>query len=288
VLVLDNGGPPATRAWLDAVDDPRLRVVHLPDNIHPTAARNTALRAAAGTWVGFCDDDDLWAPDKARVMVEAAEAAGADWVCCGCAYVDADGVVTGGRPVPALEDLVGHLPVAYTVPGGLSGLMWRRAALPEGPIDERMAYVDDWDLALQLVRLGPPAVVDRPLLGFRQHGGAHSRDVGPLLAEYRLIAEKHADLRRGADVRRDRHHRYVGGQALRAGDRREAASHYVRAIRLGDLASIPRLAATALPPRAQERLRRGLLSDRPWMAEAQRWIDAVPADALPAPSTPAQ
>jgi glycosyltransferase involved in cell wall biosynthesis len=282
VLVIANGSPPATLEWLASVDHPRLRVLALPDNINPTAARNAGIRAATRPWVGFLDDDDLWAPDKVSRMLAAAEDAGRDWVYCGCAYVDADDVVVGGRPAPGVPDVERRLPVAYLIPGGLSGLMWNAAAVG-AVLDERMTYCDDWDLALQLLRWGPPAAVDAPLVGFRQHGGAWSRGVGPLFAEYRLIAEKHADLRLGRDVARSEHARYAAGQALRAGDRHEAARYYLRAITQGDLWSVPRLLGVALPRRLQQWLRDRLLSDRRVMAAAQRWVDAVePPSARPA------
>lgn len=38
-----------------------------------SAARNTGVRAAAGTWVAFLDSDDEWAPDKLQKQMQFAQ-----------------------------------------------------------------------------------------------------------------------------------------------------------------------------------------------------------------------
>lgn len=286
IVVVDNGSTDGTGELLATITDPRVRVRSLPHNINPTKARNMALDAISGEWVGFCDDDDLWAPDKAMKMLTAADRAGAGWGYCGCVYLDGAGMVTAGHPPPPRDQVLAALPVSYTIPGGLSGIMWHRDALDAGGrLDESLSYTDDWDLALRLRASGDPAVVLEPLVGFRQHAGSWSRGSDARRHEFEVITAKHAGRRREAiDVLGWRHHRYVAAEAARTGSRREAVTHYLAAIRQGDQGSIPRLAAVVLPQAAQRWARRRFLSDNEWMAAAEDWVrQVVPIPVVDAP-----
>lgn len=284
VLVVDNGSTDGTSDWLSGMDDPRLTVLRLPSNQHPTRARNLGLDRARGRWVGFLDDDDAWAPGKVSKMLTAATAQGAAWAYCGCVYVDQHDTILGGRAAPSPEAAVRDLPVAFTIPGGLSGLMWDTQATSLR-LDEALTYCDDWDAALVLSGLGLPAVANQPLMAFRQHIGSWSGTVSDQSAEFNRIAERHADLRGVQAVRLSEHHRYVGGQALRSGNRGQAIAHYLRAIRYGELRSVPRLLVALVPGPLHRWLRLHVLSDRRWVTGGRHWYSALVQEVARSSST---
>jgi glycosyltransferase involved in cell wall biosynthesis len=62
VIVVNDGSTDAGRAVVDAVEDPRIRVLDQA-NAGVSAARNTGIAAARGTFVAFLDADDQWLPD---------------------------------------------------------------------------------------------------------------------------------------------------------------------------------------------------------------------------------
>src|ERR1041385_5815082 len=64
VIVVIDGPDDATRDALTAIDDPRLRVVQLPENVGLSSALNAGIREASGRWVALLDDDDEWFPRK--------------------------------------------------------------------------------------------------------------------------------------------------------------------------------------------------------------------------------
>src|SRR3954454_24545600 len=80
VVVVDDGSTDETAHRLESVSDPRLRVLRNDRGLGQARARNKAIEAADGEWVAFLDDDDLWAPQKTRVQLESARAAGASFV----------------------------------------------------------------------------------------------------------------------------------------------------------------------------------------------------------------
>ena len=69
IIVVDDGSTDATAAVL-ARYGARIRVIRQP-NRGLGGARNTGIRAAAGEFIAFLDDDDLWVPDKLAVQLAA-------------------------------------------------------------------------------------------------------------------------------------------------------------------------------------------------------------------------
>ena len=273
VVVVENGSTDGTAEFLMGHEDPRVVPVISSEPLGGTGARNAGLRAAQGDWVGFLDDDDLWAPGKLRAQLDAAQQTGRDWVYTGCVYIDAQGVVIGGVPPPAPDEVVARLPERYVVPAGTSSMLWRAKVLDQGGLlDERLTYAVDWDLSLRLLRHGPPAAVRRPLVAYRQHGANMSVRARTYLSELDVIAEKFADLRGGRPLDVAYQHRNAGSESLRAGMRRAAIASYWQALRLGDRGALLRAAALIVPAKAWPHLRRRVLADRAWMREAEAWL----------------
>lgn len=78
VLAIDDASTDAGPELLDkyAAADPRVRVVHLADNVGLGAARNLALRQITARYLLFVDSDDLLAPDAlaaVRTRIEQAD-----------------------------------------------------------------------------------------------------------------------------------------------------------------------------------------------------------------------
>ena len=119
------------------------------------AARDAALRAATGTVLGFCDDDDEWTDDHVTVLLEAMERARATLV-----YGDAtvvfgeDECWTAEAPWWDFAELV-HRGNFVHPSEALLSVTDARAA---GGFDESLRAHEDWDLWL---RLAPGRTVRR-------------------------------------------------------------------------------------------------------------------------------
>jgi glycosyltransferase involved in cell wall biosynthesis len=72
VIVVIDGEDRTTEESLAEIRDIRLRVVPLAVNVGGSEARNIGVRAAAGKWIAFLDDDDEWLPQKIATQLEAA------------------------------------------------------------------------------------------------------------------------------------------------------------------------------------------------------------------------
>jgi glycosyltransferase involved in cell wall biosynthesis len=277
LVVVDNGSTDGTHELLAGWDDPRLRFIRNEASLGSVGGRNTGLAAAIGEWVGIHDDDDLWAPDKLRSQLDAARSTGRHWVYTGCVHIDENDVIRGGQPPMPPDQVMAELPQRFPLPGGMSNLIWRRRSLDDdGLLDERLPFPADWDVSLRLARKGPPAMVSRPLVAYRQHGSNLTRQSDSHQQQLRILEQKHADLSAGRPIDWGAQHRFVGSEQLRTGARFAALKAYTRAVIAGDLASVPRTVGVFLPEASQRWLMLKLLSDQEWLAEAQTWLSGSP------------
>ena len=171
VVVVDDASDDGSAEQVEALDDPRVRLVRNERNRRLPASRNVGAEVAAGTWLAFLDDDDLWSPRKLRAQLDAAQATGASWVYASCVVVDAELRPIDLHPFPDPDELDVLLRGGNHVPGGGSNVLVRADTFDEiGRFDESLRYFEDWDLWLRLVQATLPATCPEVLVARVEHG----------------------------------------------------------------------------------------------------------------------
>lgn len=178
LIVVDDGSSDETSAVLAACTDPRLRTVRHERPRGVASARNSGTQVARGRYVAWCDDDDVWAPDKLALQLAALDATpGARWCNGGAAHVDADLHLLRSRPCPDRSTIALDLLRVNLVTGGGSGVVAERAlALSVGGFAPTLSMYADWEMWARLAQAAPLAVVDLPLVGYVQTAGGMSRE----------------------------------------------------------------------------------------------------------------
>ena len=275
VIVVDDGSTDGSGAVAAAMD-PRVSVIRNPESAGVSVARNRGIASASGEWIAFCDDDDLWAPNKLQEQLTAADTAGANWVYAGDVNVNDQLRVLSGGPPPDPADVMARLPRCNPLASGGSNVVVRSNILAEvGGFDPALRRTEDWDLWIRIAQKGPPAYVRKPLVAYRFHSGNVIWDPREMVDEARRLAARY-----GIPVDVLSMHRRAAWAALRGGRRLTAARHYALAVAGGDLRSVGRAAVALVHPAVgSERLFGFLDRDSDWIAEAERWIETFAMDA---------
>jgi glycosyltransferase involved in cell wall biosynthesis len=266
VVVVDDGSDDGSAQRLDELDDPRIHAVLRSERGGQAHALNDGIAAARGDWLAFLDDDDVWSPRKLRVQLDAAEAAGADFVYAPMVAIDPEGQVIEALPSPPPWEVRERLR-KHNVLRSPSSVMARSELVRRvGGFDERLNELTDWDFFLRLARAGKAAAADEPLVGYLVHPeNRRLRGDSDVDREFAYLAQKHGDLERAGFSR------WVAMGHLRAGRRREALRVYLAsAFRDRDPGNALRASAALLGERPF-RYRRRVVAEKPKLDWLERY-----------------
>ncbi|WP_404379858.1 glycosyltransferase family 2 protein [Caenispirillum salinarum] len=193
IIVNDGDKSPEGRAVLDRLSrrHPAVRVIDLPSNVGPAAARNIGTREATATWVAFLDADDTMLPGAIDVRLRAAREMPGIGMICGdfiwrdvTAGTERPGAIRGSaagrallqddRPAVRLHrpfEAFVESPLAHMC-GTLFNLDAFRAA---GGFDERIWRQHDYNLFLRLTLRHDVVFVKTDVGSYNNSVGSWSR-----------------------------------------------------------------------------------------------------------------
>jgi glycosyltransferase involved in cell wall biosynthesis len=275
VIVVDDGSSAAPAHF---PEDGRIRLLRHAPSKGVAEARNAGLAAAAGPYVAFTDDDDLWAPDKLSAQLRAMGRTGAGWSCCGAVVVDNELRIQDNQRASQTGEVGDRLLASNVVPGGGSGVVADTGLVRRvGGFDPAFHMVADWDLWIRLGLAAPLVAVDRPLLVYRMHAGGMSWRHDGTYRELRALEAKYAAERaaRGVEMNWPRLEYWLADRKQRAGDRLGAARSFLRSRPvIGRFKSLTRAAEALLWPEAHRfRYRRwGRRVPAEWRDQVGTWL----------------
>ncbi|MEJ1935067.1 glycosyltransferase [Nostoc sp. NIES-2111] len=188
----------------------RVKIVARRDRVGPMANFLDGCSRQPNEWVAFCDQDDIWEPDKLSRCVAAAHVSGANMVIHSVSHFSVDGSgARKGRGASSVPDRVVDglkiAPIAIFL--GMSMMLNRRILAQasqlrdiwEGIFDEAVqsrpvCQLDHWShahdmFALMASRLaGKVAFISRPLAQHRLHDRNYSL-VGSSWSQPQNVAE---------------------------------------------------------------------------------------------------
>ncbi|MBN2133944.1 MAG: glycosyltransferase [Sedimentisphaerales bacterium] len=165
LVVVNDGSTDGTKAYLDGLNDPRVRVIHQENRRLPEAL-NAGFRAARGDLLTWTSADNYCAPGFLEHLVGALEAyPEAGFAYSDFANIDKDGQIISVRENPSLtyHDLLAGNP-------GVASFMYRRACQDKvGYYDPSMECAEDWDYWLRILEHFETVYVPQVLYHYRRH-----------------------------------------------------------------------------------------------------------------------
>jgi glycosyltransferase involved in cell wall biosynthesis len=281
VVVVDDGSTDSTAAGVAGVGDQRLRLVRHEEPRGVAGARNAGIEAARGEWIAFLDDDDLWAPRKLRIQLDAVAAAGASFAYGGASALAEDRSWVYSLAPPEPDALASTLLARNVLWGGCSNVLVKSDVVRSlGGFDEHLFQLADWDLWIRLSQSAQAAACDDVLVACIEHPRSMLLTTDEdIFAEFEYVQQKHRDTREAAGVSLDREifTRWVALGHRRAGRRFRASRLYLAgALRNRDPGNLVRAFAApfgerpvawarAAVRRPSSERSRDLSSEPPWL-----------------------
>jgi len=179
LIIVDNMSTDGTDAYVDSIGDGRVRYFKNQNNGIIAVNRNYGIGKASGRYVAFCDDDDLWMPDKLKAQTVFMDANpdvaltfgyARDFYCHTPGDAPQDGALRFAKDACDATDSFERLLFGNNV--ATVTAMVRKSCLDEaGLFDEDPAFrtVEDYELWLRLARKGAIACIPQTLGRYRLH-----------------------------------------------------------------------------------------------------------------------
>ena len=236
-VVVDDGSKDNTQEVLARyADDPRVKIIH-QENAGQTVAKNRGLAECTGAFVGFCDADNAWLPDKIASQLPAFEGSHPPSVVYGdLQFIDDKGE---DLPTPKVQRhsgrITGRLLADNFVP--FNTCLVPRSIVDEvGGFDESLSMAIDYDLWLRISTRYEFLHMPKVMARYRIWGGQMSHRTGERLDNALRMMDKflrnHEGAVTSAEARRAWAYTYTtrGRWLAREGRRSEAMFDFQAAI----------------------------------------------------------
>ena len=194
LIVVDDASTDQSIELVEAISDPRIRLLRHETNQGAAAARNTGIEAAKGGYVAFQDSDDEWLPEKLdkqmQVFLAAPEGVGA--VYCGFvrmgerepAYIPGPEVRVRNGNI-SRELLHGNFVSTQTL------VVRRKCFRSDGMFWAELPRFQDWELVLRLADEWEFLIVDEPLVKVHATEMSITNDDKAGIEAFKMILDRH-------------------------------------------------------------------------------------------------
>lgn len=176
VIIVDDGSTDDTEKVVAELDN-RISYCKLQKTANLSVLRNYGIEHSKGEFIAFCDDDDLWIPEKLSRQMKFMKQF--NIVCTNAEIIDSAGMSLSGIYFKEFEDDVQlntvHLLIRNFVM--TSTVCLRKKILPELPFDyiKYKSTAEDYDLWLKLSFENSIYFINEPLIKYRLHSNLTHR-----------------------------------------------------------------------------------------------------------------
>ena len=171
LIVVDNMSKDDTEELVNGIQDSRIRYFKNPNNGIIAVNRNYGIQQAKGRYIAFCDDDDLWFPDKLNLQVKLLEASPSIALCYTNAMSFVGNKVISNKMVRRVVCKYHFLQLlrGNFIPNS-SVLIRRDVFLKLGRLNENETLREDYEMWLRVSNYYSIIGIDESLISYRVHG----------------------------------------------------------------------------------------------------------------------
>lgn len=146
------------------------------ENLGSTGVFAELTKLADTKYIAYCDQDDIWLPQKITRLVENAEQTGVELICSDMFVIDKDSKVVASSITKVRrrhvfyfgKDVFNYL-LARNFVTGCTTLV--RSDFAKRALPFPKEFVHDWWLGLCAAAYGKISIIKEPLIKYRIHGG---------------------------------------------------------------------------------------------------------------------
>jgi glycosyltransferase involved in cell wall biosynthesis len=165
------------------------KIVYLEQkNAGQAAAVNAGIKIAKGKYVGFCDQDDWWLPEKLKIQVDFLKShPGVSLVYSDALLADAEGKIVNqtwmqsrgvGPCVGGYKDCIVSLLNRNFICAPLTVLMRKEVFDKVGLLDDEFSVIYDYDFWFRMLERGMKfGYINKPLGVYRIHVNQESKKI---------------------------------------------------------------------------------------------------------------
>ncbi len=173
-IIVDDGSDNGTRAYLESINDSRVKIITNPNNIGITKSLNVGFEHARGKYIARMDADDVSAPTRLEKEYSYMEKH-SDVIVCGCETADLinNAIVRGSKRKKRSVNMDEYrVKLLFKNPGPIHPTtMFRHEQLIMHSImyDERLIHAQDYGMWEEVSHFGKIHVLNEILLFRRKH-----------------------------------------------------------------------------------------------------------------------
>lgn len=194
LIIVNDASTDSSKEVIDTYDDQRIIYLEHERNLGGSAARNTGIKAANGSFIAFQDSDDEWLPEKLekqiKIMAEAPVSVGVIYTGFWRIRGDSKEYIPGAANQVKegnihLELLKGNFVTTQAV------LVKKECFQKAGMFDETLPRLQDWELFLRISKFYEFCYIPEALVNSFFTEGSISSKPKALIDAIEIILNKH-------------------------------------------------------------------------------------------------
>lgn len=173
VVVIGDGHQADVEEYINNHEDQRISYLFVDHCGYPAKGRNLGIKNTNGPLIAFCDDDDVWLPNKlAKQMDVFKENQGVVLCCTNRVIINSDGEISDKKSLAFLpgEFNLSNLLVSNFV--SYSSVVLKRAVLEKTglfPDEMKFKAIEDYHLWIRVAYFGEVHFLNEDLVLYRVH-----------------------------------------------------------------------------------------------------------------------